>query len=85
MLTDLHALTALDANIGLSTGAFCIDADGGVIGVEFLVKCFGAGLNTLQTGHAGFIFLNSEFLHKRILLLLFIILIISIFFYNFNS
>ena len=68
VLTDLHALAALDADIGLCCVALCNNTDAGQILVKFLIECLGAGLNTLQTGHAGLIFLNGELLHIRILL-----------------
>ena len=63
MFANLHALTALNADIGLCSIALCYNTDAGQVLIELLVKCFGAGLNTLQTGHAGFIFLNGELLH----------------------
>ena len=68
VLTDLHALAALDAGHGLGTVALGNDLDAGIIGVEFLVEGFGAGLNALQASHTFRIFLNNELLHKRTLL-----------------
>ena len=65
MLTDLHALAALDADIGLGTLTLCNDLQARVILMEFLIKCFGASPDTLQTSHAGDIFLNRELLHNR--------------------
>ena len=83
---DLGALTALDADVGLGFAVLAFDdldaAQGDIIG---LIECFGAGLNTLQASHTSFIFLNSELLHVRILLLCIIETIISITAHNFNT
>ena len=72
-LADLHALTALDAGHGLGlaclVGADLNSAEGDI---KFLVESFGASLNTLQAGHALFIFLNGQFLHKNIYPFLFL-------------
>ena len=65
MLAGLHALAALDAHIGLGTGAFGNDLQAGIVLMELLVKSFGASANALQTSHALYIFLNSELLHNR--------------------
>ena len=63
--TDLGALAALDADIGLCFAILAFHdlnaAEGHIIG---LIECFGASLHTLQTGHALFGFLNSELLHR---------------------
>ena len=65
MLTGLHALTALDADIGLSAAILAShDLDAGIVGVKFLVKSFGTSLYTLQASHTLYIFLNSELLHN---------------------
>ena len=66
MLTNLHALAALNAGHGLGTVALGNDLDAGIIGVEFLVEGFGAGLNALQASHTFGIFLNNELLHRKI-------------------
>jgi hypothetical protein len=65
MLTDLHALAALDADIGLSTLTLGNDLQARIVLVEFLIKCLGASPDTLQTSHAFYIFLNSELLHGK--------------------
>ena len=78
VFAHLHALTALDADIGLCSVALCYDADAGKIFVKFLIEGFGTSLNTLQASHTSFIFLNSELLHVRILLFIVIGIIISI-------
>ena len=64
MLTDLHALAALDAGHGLGTVALGNDLDAGIIGVEFLVEGFGAGLNALQASHTFNILLCNELFHN---------------------
>ena len=72
-LADLHALTALDAGHGL--GLACLvgaDLNSAESDIKFLVESFSASLNTLQTGHALFIFLNGQFLHKNIYPFLFL-------------
>ena len=65
MLTDLHALAALNTNIGLGSIALGDDLNAGQIGIELLVESLGAGLNTLQTCHTFGIFLNGELLHGK--------------------
>ena len=68
-LTDLSTLAALNADIGLSLTILASNdldaAQGHIIG---LIECLGAGLNTLQAGHASLGFLNSELLHGKTLL-----------------
>ena len=63
MLTDLHALAALDADIGFCSIALGNNLDAGQIGIKLLVECFGTGLNALQTSHALGTLFNSELLH----------------------
>jgi len=66
VLTSLHALAALDADIGLGTAILAgNDLNAGIVRMELLIKGFGASLNALQAGHALYIFLNSELLHNR--------------------
>ena len=65
MLANFHALTALNADIGLCSIALGNDLDAGKIGIKFLIKCFGTSLHALQTSHTFGIFLNSELLHGR--------------------
>ena len=64
-LTDLSALAALDADIGIGltvlAGVDLYAAEGHIIG---LIKCLGAGLDALQTGHALSALLNCKLLHK---------------------
>ena len=67
-LTDLHALTALDADIGLCAGTLGNDTDAGQVLIELLIKCSRASTDALQASHALYIFLNCELLHKRTLL-----------------
>ena len=64
MLTDLHALAALNAGHGLGTVALGNDLDAGIIGMEFLVECLGAGLNALQACHTFHILLCNELFHN---------------------
>ena len=65
VLTGLHALTALNADHGLCTAVLTgNDLDAGVIGMKFLIECFGAGTDTFQTSHTFHIFLHSELLHN---------------------
>ena len=67
MLTGLHALAALNANHGLSSAVLTgNDLDAGIIGVELLIKCLGAGLNALQASHTLGILLNGQLLHRMI-------------------
>jgi len=68
MLTDLHALTALDADHGLGAGALCGDLDAGQILVKVLIESNGAGPDTLEASHTLGILLNREFLHSMYLL-----------------
>ena len=62
-LTDLSALAALNTGHGLSTSALSHDLDAGQIGMEFLIKGFGASANALQASHTFYIFLNGKLLH----------------------
>lgn len=86
MLTSFHALTALDTGLRLGTASLGDDLNGGIVGVEFLIKGLGAGANALQASHAFHIFLNSESLHNETTLLyvLFILDIINGFSKNSN-
>ena len=65
MLAGTHALTALDADIGLRGVALGHDADAAQILIELLIKCLRAGLNALQASHALFVFLDSKLLHSK--------------------
>ena len=66
VLTGSHALSALDAGLGLGAAVLTgNDPNAGIIRVEFLVKSLRAGAHTLQTGHTFHIFFNSELLHNR--------------------
>ena len=65
MLARLHALTALNAHIGLGSIALGHDADAAQILIEILVESLGASLNTLQASHTFGIFLNDQLLHKK--------------------
>jgi hypothetical protein len=86
MLTSLHALAALDTDAGLSAAALGNNPDAGQIFVKFLIKCNGTCFNTLQACHALCIFLNSELLHTRTLLLcIFSLSIIHLLSGNFNT
>ena len=64
MLAGLHALAALDADIGLGRIALGNNLDAGQVGIKLLVECFGTGLNALQTCHALGTLFNSELLHR---------------------
>ena len=64
MLADLHALTALDADIGLCSIALGDDLDAGQIRIKLLVESFGTSLNALQTSHTLGTLFNSELLHR---------------------
>ena len=65
VLAGTHALAALDADVGLGTGALGHDLDTAQGNIIFLIESLGAGLNALQTSHTFTIFLNSELLHKK--------------------
>ena len=68
VFTDLHALAALDADIGLGSTVFLNDVDAAEGDVIYLIKSLGTGLDALQASHALFALLNSELLHTRNLL-----------------
>ena len=60
VLTGLHALAALDADIGLCTAVLAgDDTDAAVVLVELLVERSGAGADTGQTRHAGRVLLHG--------------------------
>jgi hypothetical protein len=65
MLAGLHTLTALNAGHGLRRITLGNDTDARQVFVKFLIECFGASLNALQTSHTLLIFLNSELLHGK--------------------
>ena len=68
VFTDLHALAALDADIGLGSTVLLNDVDAAQSHIVNLIKSLGTGLDTLQASHAFCALLNSELLHKRTLL-----------------
>ena len=69
VFTDLHALAALDADIGLGGAVLAgDDLDAGLGDVIDLIERFGAGLNTLQAGHAFGTLLDSQLFHNGYLL-----------------
>ena len=68
VLTDLHALAALDTYIGLCAGTLGNNLNAGIDGIGLFVECLGTSLHTLQTSHTFATFFNSELLHKRTLL-----------------
>ena len=63
MLANLHALAALDADIGLSACALGNDLDAAQIRIELLVESSRTSLDALQTCHALGTLFNSELLH----------------------
>ena len=64
-LTDLSALTTLDAGHGLGAATLSNDADAGQIFIKGLVESIGAGANALQTCHALSTLLNHQLLHNK--------------------
>ena len=68
VFTDLHALAALDADIGLSGTVLLNDVDAAQSHIIHLIESLGTGLDALQASHAFCALLNSELLHKRTLL-----------------
>ena len=68
VFTDLHALAALDADIGLSSTVLLNDVDAAQSHIVNLIESLGTGLDTLQASHAFCALYNSELLHKRTLL-----------------
>ena len=68
VFADLHALAALDADVGLCCIALCDDADAGQILVKLLIECLGASLNALQASHALLALLDSQLFHMYSLL-----------------
>ena len=63
--TDLGALAALDTDHGTDVLAALDDLQSGLIGVEFLIVCVGAGADALQTGHALHAFFDGQLFHER--------------------
>ena len=68
VLTDLHALAALNADIGLCSTVLLNDVDAAQSHIINLVESLRTGLDTLQASHAFCALNNSELLHKRTLL-----------------
>ena len=68
MLASLHALAALDADVGLGGSALGHDLDAAEILVKLLIESGGAGTDALQASHTFCALFNSELFHKRILL-----------------
>jgi hypothetical protein len=67
VLTGLHTLAALDANHRLGAAVLgSHDLNAGIVGMELLIECLGAGLNALQASHTFGILLNSQLLHRMI-------------------
>ena len=65
VLTDLHALAALDTSHRLCTGTLCDDLDAAKIRIELLIKSNRTSAYALQASHTFGILLDSEFLHPR--------------------
>ena len=65
MLTDLSALTALNADHRLGASALSDDLDAGQVRMELFIECIRAGLDTLQTSHTLCTFFNNELLHMN--------------------
>jgi len=65
VLTGLHALTALDTDIGLCACTLCNDLNAGIVLMEFLIKCLGTSADTFQTSHAFDILLYCQFFHNK--------------------
>ena len=65
MLTNLHALTALDAGHGLGTAALGNDLDTAEVRMEFLIERIGACTDTFQTCHTFDILFYSKLLHNK--------------------
>ena len=72
VLAGTHALSALDADVGLGSAVLVHDLDAAQGDVIDLVEGPGTGLDALQASHAFCALLNSELLHKRTLLYYFI-------------
>jgi hypothetical protein len=68
MLTGTHALTALNADIGLCSTVLINNLDAGQSHIVYLIESLRTGLDALQASHALCAFYNSELLHKRTLL-----------------
>jgi hypothetical protein len=65
VLTNLHALTALDAGHRLSAVALGYNLDAAKVRIKFLVKCIGACTHTFQTCHTFDILLYSKLFHIK--------------------
>ena len=63
MFADLHALAALNANIGLGTVTLGDDLKAGIVLMEFLVESLGTSTDALQASHTFHILFNSKLLH----------------------
>ena len=65
-LTDLCALTALDADHGLCFALLIYDLDAGQILMELLIESGGTCVNTLQACHALAALFNTKLLHSKV-------------------
>ena len=73
-LTDLCALTALDADHRLCFALLLYDLDAGQILMELLIESGGTCVNTLQACHALAALFNTKLLHSKVSPLLNIII-----------
>ena len=64
-LTDLSALTALDADHGLSLALLIYNLDAGQILMELLIESGGTCVNTLQACHTLATLFNTKLLHSK--------------------
>ena len=64
VLTGFHTLAALNTGHRLSTGTLGNDLNAGKVRIKLLIESLGAGLNTLQAGHALSRFIDGELFHS---------------------
>jgi hypothetical protein len=65
VLTDLHALAALNADNRLCALTLGNNLDAGQVLMKLLIESVGTGTDTLQACHALDILLNSQLLHNK--------------------
>ena len=64
-LTDLHALTTLDAGHRLCTGTLGNYLNAAKVLIKLLKKCIGASADTFQAGHTFNVLFHRKLLHKK--------------------
>ena len=65
MLAGFHALAALNAHVGLCSGALGNNLYAAQVLIKFLIKGFGTSTDTFQAGHALHVFFYRELFHGK--------------------